>query len=622
MEANTRNLERIFDQTIAYQIPLFQRPYVWNENDNWQPLWEDILSLLDKQLTHSVSHPHFLGAIVLEQVSNVTGSIEARQVIDGQQRLITLQLFLIAVRDYCASLSDDKYLERFTDFTANKESRIDQITERYKVWPTNCDRDNFATTHGAGSISSLLEKFSAKGKKRIGKKIPDAYLYFSERLSEWFTGVSQDEEDTNEYTQEVRLEALWQVARNHLQLVVIDLDKDDEPQVIFETLNARGTQLLPADLVKNYLFRKAENANEPVEQLYNSYWKSFDTDFWREEVKQGRVKRPRIDLFLQHYLSLKTLDDVRVTHLFNAFKQYAQNGSTIDDVNDEVLTTPGEQLKSLNKYGRIFETFYNPEAKSRLAVFLDRLAAVDTATVYPFLLEACYTLTEKHVDELNRILVWLESFLIRRMICGLTSKNYNKLFIDLVKASVLENRVSEDKVVDFLLKGEGESNRFPNDEDFKSAWLLNPSYQRLAQYKIRAVLGALDVELETAKSEDLSLPSGLTIEHVLPVSWENYWPLELDDPEDPIEKQQAKEYRDNVLHSFGNLTLITGSLNPSLSNGAWADKQPALIKYSKLNLNRYFHDRKYWNEDMINERGNTLFDIALKIWPYPQRAEK
>ena len=125
MEANTRNLERIFDQTISYQIPLFQRPYVWNEEDNWQPLWEDIQLLMDKSLIDGRAHSHFLGAVVLEQVNNATGSIEARQVIDGQQRLTTLQLFLLAAKDLCQYIGADKYFERFTDLTSNKASRID-----------------------------------------------------------------------------------------------------------------------------------------------------------------------------------------------------------------------------------------------------------------------------------------------------------------------------------------------------------------------------------------------------------------------------------------------------------------------------------------------------------------
>src|SRR5450631_425579 len=109
MEANTRKLERIFDQTITYQVPLFQRPYIWTQEANWEPLWEDIQALLDKHLRGGKVHPHFLGAVVLEQLANSTGSIESRQVIDGQQRFTTLQLFLMAARDLASVHGETKY---------------------------------------------------------------------------------------------------------------------------------------------------------------------------------------------------------------------------------------------------------------------------------------------------------------------------------------------------------------------------------------------------------------------------------------------------------------------------------------------------------------------------------
>src|SRR5690349_12914677 len=131
MEANTRHLERIFDQTIQYQVPLFQRPYVWSEDANLAPLWEDIQDLLEKQLSGRKAHPHFLGAVVLEQLPNQTGSIESRQVIDGQQRFTTLQLFLIAARDHATGRSQSKFVERFGDLVSNRPNRIDHADEAF-----------------------------------------------------------------------------------------------------------------------------------------------------------------------------------------------------------------------------------------------------------------------------------------------------------------------------------------------------------------------------------------------------------------------------------------------------------------------------------------------------------
>lgn len=613
MEANIRNLERIFDATIAYQIPLFQRPYVWDEEINWDPLWLDIQSLLDRQVAQGKCHSHFLGAVVFEQLNNPTGSIEARQVIDGQQRLTTLQLFLLAARDICEILGAEKYRERFADLTENKASRIDNETDRFKVWPTNCDREVFARTHSASSPDSVRKAFDCVGRKRTGKNIPDAYLFFSEKLSTWLNGAL-DDEGCSAISQDDRLEALWQVGRSKLQIVVIDLDGDDESQVIFETLNARGTQLLPADLVKNYLFHKASSTGENVEELYERNWQAFDSDFWREEVRQGRATKPRIDLFLQHYLSLMTLDDVRVSHLFNAFKHFSEEQFR---AGSGVVSTPGSQLGALASYGKIFKKFFSPTPGSRLETFTNRLEAVDTATVYPFLLEAYAQLGKSNSNQFDQILVWLESFLVRRMICGLTSKNYNKLFIDLVKTTTLSSTISVDNVVKFLMDGDGDSLRFPNDEEFRKSFLEAPIYDRLAQYKVNAVLVALDRAFEDKKSESLTLDSKLTIEHIMPQTWEDHWPLTSTSTLDQLERQESEDVRNTKIHTFGNLTLVTGSLNPSLSNSGWETKRPEILKFSKLNLTRYFHDKLTWSEAEIDERGKALFEKALEIWPYP-----
>ena len=168
MEANTRKLERIFDQTITYQVPLFQRPYVWTKEANWDPLWEDIQTLLDRHLRGANVHPHFLGAVVLEQLANSTGSIESRQIIDGQQRFTTLQLFLMAARDLAKENSTEKYQERFTDLVANRRSKIDHDDEIYKVWPTNSNRAAFRVVHEAGSPGAVANLIKQKPEVKDG----------------------------------------------------------------------------------------------------------------------------------------------------------------------------------------------------------------------------------------------------------------------------------------------------------------------------------------------------------------------------------------------------------------------------------------------------------------------
>src|SRR5690606_29585283 len=133
MEANSRPLLRIFEPTVCYQIPLFQRPYVWKREENWQPLWEDFERLLGSVLTGEKLRPHFLGAVVLEQLRNDTGSVQCRQVIDGQQRFTTLQLLLLAARDLCRSLGNERFAGRFESLVSNSDTMVDDPSEVRKL---------------------------------------------------------------------------------------------------------------------------------------------------------------------------------------------------------------------------------------------------------------------------------------------------------------------------------------------------------------------------------------------------------------------------------------------------------------------------------------------------------
>lgn len=616
MDANTRQLEAIFDPNVFFQVPLFQRPYVWNEKENWEPLWDDIHALLDRQLRTGKIRTHFLGAIVLEQLPHAAGSIETRLVIDGQQRFTTLQLFLMAARNLSSAHNASKFAARFSGLVENDEERVEEPNEKFKLWPTNSDRAAFKAIHGCATLADLDKLIAAKPDLSKSNLV-GAYRYFHKQLADWLSGkfdLDDDKEALAGKTVDDRIDTLWQVVKGGLQLVVINLDKDDETQVIFETLNARGTELLPADLIKNYLFRKAVVQGAKVEPLYDEHWARFETDFWRTEVQQGRIKRPRIDLFINHYLTLMMRDEVKTSHLFNAFKSFVEQA---EPATDQVPVGAAQHIEQLARYADIFLTFYKPGGHDALARFLRRLDAVDTATVYPFLLYAYAELMPGNQAEFDRVLAVLESFLMRRLITNYTSKNYNRLFVDLIKAVEKGGELTAKAVAEHLGKGVGESTKFPTDNDLIAAVFEQPLYGRIAQYKVHAVLEALDAASQSVKSPVLNLTEKLTIEHVMPQTWKTYWSLPADVTIDPIAEQKASARRDVMLNTLGNLTLITGSFNSSLQNAAWTDKRPELLKYSKLNLTQYFHgsEANNWDETAIRERTTHLFKLLIQIWP-------
>ena len=619
MKAGSINLQKIFEQTICYRVPLFQRPYVWDVEDNWEPMWHAIRDLSERYMREGKASPYFLGAIVLDQMQGPTGTIEARQVIDGQQRLTTLQLLMAVLRDLAVYCELPKYASRFEKLTINDESFQDEPDDAFKVWPTNRDREDYRKTMTAGSTEKLYELYDVSSHDWIGSQIPDAYLYFWEQVGEWIeeNNAAEEGEDLTLPELEACFESLWAVIRNHLQIVAIDLEDDDDAQIIFETLNNYGTQLSPADLVKNYLFRQAELEHAPIEQYYDKYWSDFDDNFWREEIRQGRLKRPRIDLFLQHYLTLKTHDEVNTGHIFATFTSYADRATkpSNDPADSPVKQTVQDHLAQLRDYGKVFRKFQDPPDGTRAAVFFDRLESIDTTTVIPFLLAAFHELDKGRIDDLNQILIDLESFLTRRMICGLTNKNYNRLFLDLIRDCETAGQITVSGMRAFLAKLEGDSVRWPNDDEMLEAFLSRPAYTTLSQAKLRMVLQALDSAMETGKSEEIVYTSKLTIEHLMPQKWQAHWPLPAED--DPAEFQKMENARQSALHTIGNLTLLTQKLNPSVSNSDWKSKRPEILKHSKLNMNRYFQEIQAWNEEEIEKRGRELFHFAKSVWPHP-----
>jgi uncharacterized protein with ParB-like and HNH nuclease domain len=600
MQAESRTLQRIFEPSIRYCVPLFQRPYVWNQSANWEPLWEDIRRLAEQSLIKADGNrTHFIGAIVVEQLPRVTGSIDTRQVIDGQQRLTTLQILLTVLKDRCRQWGLSTFEKRFEAFSRNREEFIDTPDQAFKVWPTNPDRLAFRLTLDAGTDNDLKKSVSESvgDGHLVNGLLPKAYHYFSKTIGEWTT------EKSAQFPIEELTETLWNVLSGQLRLVAIDLEQGDDAQVIFETLNSRGAPLLPGDLVKNYLFRRVQLEGLKAEPLYEQHWRAFDKEWWRTEMRQGRLKRPRLDIFLQHYLSLKTRDDVLVTHIFETYRKFAEGSG----LKSEQLIT------DLADYGRVFRKLVTPHENSRVNLFLNRLTAIDTATIYPFLLEAFRLYdNDAQIGELEQIIEALESFLVRRIVCHLTIKNYNRLFLDLLTHCEANGGVSSTALRDFLLKSHADTARWPSDDDFRKAIENDQLYRILTIARVRLILRAINQAIESEKTEDVQLPNELTVEHLLPQNWQQHWPIA---SSDPTEKIQITQLRDQLKHTLGNLTLLTKKLNPSISNSAWSVKRPEITKESKLNLNREFQNVPEWGEQQIQDRGERFANILRDIWP-------
>jgi uncharacterized protein with ParB-like and HNH nuclease domain len=239
VKPETRTVTQLFELSVRYVVPLYQRPYVWNEEDQWEPLWSDIMSMLDHQLcvpwsTPDGHHSHFLGALVLEQETQAPGRIPLFTVIDGQQRLTTLQVLLTAAADVAADLGCEKDSGLLRELVLNDWKKASG-NERFKVWPTNASRAAFTAVIEPGDPTQSEHGEAAD-------LIQKAYAYFTTQVMDW----AIEEADVTQRA--ARIEMLRITLCDLLKVVTITLESDDNAQVIFETLNARGTPFLPLTL--------------------------------------------------------------------------------------------------------------------------------------------------------------------------------------------------------------------------------------------------------------------------------------------------------------------------------------------------------------------------------------
>lgn len=617
----------LFEKQRRYLVPIFQRGYVWNREGQWEPLWEDISEQAELVQQHDGSskntiRKHFLGTIVLSHVPTVIKQVPTSEIIDGQQRLLTLQVFLSAFKDGVADLDDERLKMQLGLLTGNLGPFRDD-NEQFKVWPTNAYQQDVVNVMNAGSAQKLAAMYPQRLYRR--KLIPplpaivESYFYFYGEISK-FLNKPDEERDTSsdQETIKERANVLFEAVMRHVQLVEIQLDAEDDPQVIFETLNYGGVPLEPSDLIRNFIFLYANRQDKDVNAIYNQWWKDYDEasgtvgKFWKEKERQGRFNRSRLDLYFFHYLTYRIGHEIKIGHLYQEFKDWW---------GDSGERSVEAELEDANRSSSVFRSFLVADDANRLGVFAQRLRILDMTTAYPFMLWLCELRQKISEDEFEGILADLESYIVRRAICRLTPKNYNRTFLALLtklSKEGLPNRVSLRRE---LLSLEGDSAVWPDDEAFIRSIISEPLYDSIGPRRVRLILTALELASRTPKQESIPLPIGnsLTIEHVMPRGFKpEEWPY----PEqETAEEREQESRRRTILHSLGNLTMLTQPLNSEVSNGPFNLKRPEITKQSLLILNSYFQrfsDNDVWNEKTIFSRGIHLADQAAKVWAYPK----
>ena len=576
--------------------------------------------------------------------------------VDGQQRLTTFQLYLAAARDYAKQAGFEDTVGLIEGYLVNEKQHLmeDPDIEKFKVWPTKYDRELFQDIVMAGR-PGLRKKYGQhfyKGRDKIYEyrtipKLLGAYGYFFDRIKhavesddledDFAETIEAKEEDKNTGEEscsekahrmvlECRLDALWEALIEEFKVVEIRLEEGDDAQVIFETLNERGEPLLAADLVRNNIFHRADARRELAEKLFDRYWKDFEDPFWSVLEKQGRYNKVRIEFFLANFIAGKVAGEVTLSKLFSEYKAFVKVQATKSDGGYESVAA---ELQDLVAYGKVYRRLLERDSSDPLGQFAKLLHPWDVTTVYPLVLRLWIedVLDE---DDKKKCLSILLTFIVRRAVCGLTTKNYNKFFLSVLRHLEAKG-FSCESLVTFLIGQTSESARFPTDREFERSWTLAPMYGlRLTPLRVRAVLEAIERSKRQKFHETDQLNPNLSVEHILPSDWEEHWPLP--DGERPTREENwqavfATEENDTrvgqivrrrrLLNTFGNLTILTKPLNSSVSNGPFGAKREALNDHSLLVMNREITKEEEWDEDQITERGEKLLEVAIGLWPYP-----
>lgn len=607
METTVKSPHAIFNMPQRLLVPLFQRPYVWNEEKQWEPLWRDVERVANHllEIPRATPQPHFLGAVVFQQIPNPAGDFQTRTIIDGQQRLTTLQVMLDAFQAELSLLGAERPALRLQRLVRNDEEYCNHDQDQFKVWPTNRDRPAFY------EVMSSPPPVDYDSLRHRAERLPTAHRYFAAQAGAWLAAGDTAEDVA------LRAEALERTVRELLQIVVIDLTPDENAQEIFETLNSRGAQLSASDLIKNFVFQRLLEEGAQTEDAYECYWKQFETAFWEKEVSQGRLVAPRSSWFLNHLLIARLGKQITGTEVFTRFKQFALHEAGVPMM---------ELLRQIRRAASVYEQIVrgasvSDSSISRLDLFSYRTQAMDSDIIKPILLTLLDPEEEAlPADLVVRALKALESYLVRRMLVRATTKNYNKLVADLIDELRHKPREQAAEIITgYLARQTADANYWPDDEEVTQELATLRLFQRLSRGRTRMLLEAIEDhrrgwDLPKPPSAEQRVPRGtLTIEHLIPQVWDANWPL------GPGETAAT---RNELVHRLGNLTLLTQKLNSKVSNGPWLGvngKSSAIDRLGTLLMNRdvVAESTAGWSAADVDRRTGQLATAILEIWPVP-----
>ncbi|WP_139533344.1 DUF262 and DUF1524 domain-containing protein [Helicobacter pylori] len=552
MDAKATTLLKFFEenQNNQFVIPIYQRVYSW-EKEQCKQLWDDIIKIGGNDKMNG----HFIGSILYVLDGN-THSNNPLLIIDGQQRLTTITLLFIALRDH---LNDEIKRKEIEDhYLINSGNDGDK---KFRLILSEPDRD---------TLLSLIDKDRRKPSEPSLKIMENFKLF-----EEWIRKNTD------------KLETIFK-GLDKLMMVWIALKKEkDDPQLIFESMNSKGIELTQTDLIRNYILMGLEPEKQKI--FYKKYWRAMEEDFKQNETLFNR--------FVRHYLTIKTREIPNINKVYEAFKDYQQKeGIGIEDL-----------LKDLQKYCGYFcqIVFKKEDDKDKdLNKALGFLVDLEMDVIYPLLLELYSDYSDGVLSKADFIpIIYLtESYICRRAVCGLGANGLNKIFASFTK------KINKDQYLESIkahfLSLETTKGKFPKDSEFKNLFIT------IDFYNLKETKYFLE-RLENFNTEEPVNTKECTIEHIMPQTLTEEWERDLG--------ENFQAIHDKYLHTIGNLTLTGYNKKYSNNSFQEKRDMEKGFKQSPLRLNQSLKDKdlESFGEKEIEKRANDLADLALKIWTYP-----
>ncbi|RVY67887.1 DUF262 domain-containing protein [Helicobacter pylori] len=540
-------------QEKQFVIPIYQRVYSWGK-EHCEQLWDDII----KTGGNDQIEGHFIGSIVFVHDGIYITNYNELLIIDGQQRLTTITLLFIALRDHLND--EDEFLEKFScqkiqnRYLINSDEKSDK---KFKLILSEPDRD---------TLLSLIDENKRKPSEPSLKIMENFKLF-----EEWIRKNTD------------KLETIFK-GLDKLMIVEISLERGkDNPQLIFESMNSMGKDLTQTDLIRNYILMGLEPEKQKI--FYKKYWRAMEEDFEQNEELFNQ--------FVRHYLTIKTREIPNINKVYEAFRRYQQERG----IETEAL------LQDLKKYCGFFcQIAFKKEADKDLNKALSFLVDLEMDVIYPLLLELYSDYSDGVLSKQDFIsIIYLtESYICRRAVCGLGTNSLNKVFLSFTK------HIQKDEYFKSLKAHFGyltEKQRFPNNDEFKKLFITIDFYNfQKKEYFFE--------RLENFDTKEPVNTKECTIEHIMPQTLTEEWERDLG--------ENFQAIHDKYLHTIGNLTK-TG-YNKEYGNKSFQEKRDMEkgFKQSPLRLNQSLKDLESFGEKEIEKRANDLADLALKIWTYPK----